>query len=73
MIAAGVGFHHGRVRRKSLALDEPCCHAPCNHALEDVAQDIALAEAAKPIHRERRMVRNLVVQVELAEPAITEV
>jgi hypothetical protein len=29
--------------------------------------------AAKPIHRERRMVRNLVVEVELAEPAVGKV
>jgi hypothetical protein len=46
------------VRRKSLAPDETGCHASCHDALENVAQDTALAEAAKPIHRERRMVRN---------------
>jgi hypothetical protein len=69
VVAAGVGFHHGRVRRKSLALDEAGCHASCNDALEDVAQDVARAEAAKPIHRERRMVRNLVVEVEGNIPA----
>jgi hypothetical protein len=45
----------------------------CNHALENMAQDPALAEAAEPVHRERRMVRNLVVQIELAEPAVGKV
>ena len=44
--------------------------ALCNHALENLAQDLALTEAAKPIHRERRMVRNLIVEIELAEPAV---
>jgi len=28
---------------------------------------------AEPVHRERRMVRNLVVEIELAEPAVGEV
>jgi hypothetical protein len=38
-----------------------------------MTQDLALAEAAKPIHRERRMMRNLVLEIELAEPAVSEV
>src|SRR6202790_5596223 len=38
-----------------------------------MAQDLALPEAAKPIHRERRMVRNLIVEIELAEPAVSKV
>jgi hypothetical protein len=48
-------------------------HAPRNHALKNMTQDLALAEAAKPIHRERRMMRNLVLEIELAEPAVSEV
>jgi hypothetical protein len=38
-----------------------------------MTQDLALAEAAQPIHRERRMVRNLIVEIELAEPAVSKV
>jgi hypothetical protein len=38
-----------------------------------MAQDLALAEAAEPVHRERRMVWNLVVEIELAEPAVRKV
>jgi hypothetical protein len=38
-----------------------------------MAQDLALAEAAEPVHRERRMVWNLVVEIELAEPAVSKV
>src|SRR4029077_11118858 len=58
---------------ESLALDKARGHALCNHALENMTQDLALAEAAQPIHRERRMVRNLVVEIELAEPAVSKV
>src|SRR6266571_4349380 len=52
-------------------LTRPAAMHP-DHALEDVAQDVALAEAAKPVHRERRMVRTLIFEVELAEPAVGE-
>src|SRR5579863_665773 len=70
MIAAGVGLHHARIHREAFALDEARDHAGCNYALENMAQDLALTEAAEPVHRERRVVRNLVVEIELAEPAV---
>ena len=38
-----------------------------------MTQDLALPETAKPIHREGRMVRNLIVEIELAEPAVSKV
>lgn len=37
------------------AFDEAGGHAGNNHALEDVAENIALAETAEPIERERRV------------------
>jgi hypothetical protein len=38
-----------------------------------VAQDIALAEAPEPVLGERRVVRNLVVEIELAKPSVGQV
>jgi hypothetical protein len=37
------------------------CHGSCNHTLEDMAQYLALSEAAKPIHRECRMLWNFIL------------
>src|SRR5215471_19077114 len=38
-----------------------------------MAQDLALSEAAEPVHRECRMVRDFVVKIELAKPAVSKV
>jgi hypothetical protein len=40
---------------------------------KNMAQDLALTEAAEPAHGERRMVRELVVEIELAESAVSKV
>jgi hypothetical protein len=37
-----------------------------------MAQDVALPKTAQSIDRKRRMVRNLVIEIELAKPAIGE-
>ena len=48
-------------------------HARTHHSFEDLAQDIAVAKAAVTIDRKCRMIRNLVVEIETAEPAIRKV
>jgi hypothetical protein len=70
VIAAGIGLQHTGVDREALALDQPHRHRRPHHALEDVTQQITLAEATQTVLGKRRMVRNLVVEVELAEPPV---
>ena len=50
VMAACIGLHYARVHREPLALDEAHDHTGCNHAFENMAQDLALAEAAEPVH-----------------------
>jgi hypothetical protein len=38
-----------------------------------VAQDVALAKALKTIDRKRRVMRDLVAEIEFAEPPVSEV
>src|SRR5262249_7453957 len=47
-------------------------HAGTDHRLEHLAQDVAIAKPAVAINRERRMIGNLVVELEAADPTITE-
>src|SRR5262249_30304478 len=73
MITAGIGFDDDAgIDRKALALDETGVHARFNHRFEHLAEDVAIAKAPMPINGERRMIRNLVIEFESAEPAIAE-
>ena len=72
MIAAGIGLDHAGINREAFAFDQAGCHAGRNDTLEYMTQDIALPEAMQPVLRERRVVRDLVVKVEPAEPAIRQ-
>ena len=70
MIAAGIGLHDTGIDGKPFALDQPSIHARPGHCLEQLPQDIAVAEAAVAIDREGRVVGHFVLEVETAEPAI---
>jgi hypothetical protein len=43
-----------------------------NYALEYPAKDIALPEPVKSVLRDCRMLRNLVIEVEPAEPTVSQ-
>jgi hypothetical protein len=49
---------------------QPVLHAPRDHRLEQLAQQIALAKAAMSVLGKRRMIGNLAVETQATEPAV---
>jgi hypothetical protein len=70
MTSAGVGLHDARIDGKAFALNQISIHAGPHHHLEHMAQDVAVAEAAMAINRERRVIGNLVVEIKPTKPAV---
>lgn len=67
VLAIGIGLDQAGVDRKSLATDQPFRHAASNRRLEDLAQQIAVAEATVPVLREGGMVGHIPLQAKPAE------
>jgi hypothetical protein len=67
------GFQGHSFHGKTLALDEAHRHRRHDDALEDMTQDVALPETVQPILGERRVVGNLVIEVEPTEPPVGKV
>jgi hypothetical protein len=62
-----------RIDREPLGSDQALRHAALDDALEQTAKRVALAKAAMPALAERRVIGNLAVQPEPAEPAIRQI
>jgi len=69
----GVGDNQACIDRKAFASDQPRCNARRHNTLEYTAKNITLAEPFAAGARERRGIRDLVLNVQAAEPAIGEV
>ena len=55
------------VDRKGLASHHPFLHAARHHRLEQLAQEIALAEAAVPVLGKHRMIGDVAIEPQAAE------
>jgi hypothetical protein len=66
----GIGHDHARIDRERLTADQPFLHAARHHSLKQLAQKVALAKTPMAILREGRMVRNLAVEPQPAEPTV---
>ena len=57
------------IDHNALAADQARFHAAADHPLEHLAQGIAVVGTAVAVHRERRMVRDPVLQAQPADPS----
>ncbi len=62
-----VGHDHTGVNREGLASHDPFLHAARDYGLEELAQEIALAETAVAVLGKRRMIRNVAVETQATE------
>ena len=58
---------------ESRAPDDPFFHAARHHGLEELAQEIALAEAAMAVLGKRRMIRDVAIEPQPTKPAIRQI
>jgi hypothetical protein len=61
------------VDREGFAPDDPFFHAAPHHGLEQLAQKIALAEAAVAVLGERRMIGDVAVEPQATKPPIGQI
>ena len=69
----GVGHDDAGVDREGFAPDDPFLHAARHHRLEQLAQEIALAETAVAVLGKRRMIGDVAVEPQATEPAIGQI
>ncbi len=73
VLLGGLGLDHAGVDRKPLAAHQALGDAARDHTLEQVPEQVAVAEPPMPVLRKRRVIRHRIRQVEPAEPAIGQV
>ena len=61
------------IDRKAFAADQALTDAAPQHRLKQPSEQVALAEAAVPVLRERGMIRHAAVEPEPAEPAVRQI
>src|SRR3954462_8702640 len=69
----GIGGNQAGIDRKGSPVDQSFGHAAPDHGFEQLAQQIAIAEAAMPILGESRVVWSLAIEAEPTEPPVGEV
>ena len=70
---AGVGLDQAGIDGKAFATDQALVDAALQHGLEQLAQQVAVAEAAMPVLREGRMIGHLAVEAQSTKPAVRQV
>jgi hypothetical protein len=67
VITAGIGFQNAGVNRKAFALHKASGHAGADHGLKNVAEKVAVANAAMPVLGKARVIGHGVIKIEAAE------
>ena len=62
-----VRYDDAGVDREGFASHDPFLHAACHHGLKQLAQEIALAEAAVSVLGERGMIGDVAVEPQATE------
>src|SRR5262245_61141832 len=72
-LLAGVSYNQARIDRKPFTPDYPSRNTCLNNPLEDATEDVAVTEAFVAGPLDRRMIRDLVLDAQTAEPAVRQV
>ncbi len=73
VLLVGIRFDQAGIDRHALTADQTFLDAARDGRLEQMPQQLAVAEPAMPVLGKRRVIRDPVAQIEAAEPAIRQV
>jgi hypothetical protein len=72
-LLVGVRRNQAGIHRKTFSPDQSGCNTGLNDTLEDLAEDVTVTKPFIAGTRERRVIRNLVLNAQAAEPAIRQI